>query len=99
MEPDERGGALLARPEELTDVSHDLRDTERRWWRDPLPTFALATAGAAGLGAGPLHGPLGGVPALAAAGAALAGAVTAQEPTTACSYVFDARRELGSRTA
>jgi len=99
MDPDEREAALLARREELTDVSQDLRDTARRWWRDPLGTFALGAGGAAWLSAGPLHDPLGGVLALATAGAALAGAATGQEPTSAYSYVFTVRHELGSRTA
>ncbi len=67
--------------------------------RDPLGTFALGAGGAAWLSAGPLHDPLGGVLALATAGAALAGAATGQEPTSAYSYVFTVRHELGSRTA
>ena len=99
MEPEEREATLADRRKELTDVAEDLRNRARLRWRNPLGTFALGAAGATWLGAGPLHDPLGAVLAFATAGGALAAAASGQEPVTAYSYVFQAKRELGGRTA
>jgi hypothetical protein len=99
MEPEEREATLADRREELTDVAEDLRNRARLRWRNPLGTFALGAAGATWLSAGPLHDPLGAVLAFATAGSALAGTASGQEPVTAYSYIFQAKRELGGRTA
>ncbi len=99
MEPEERKITLADRREELRDEVETLRNAARLRWRNPLGTFALGAAGATWLGAGPLHDPLGAVLAFATAGNALVGAARGQEPVTAYSYVFQANRELGGRTA
>jgi hypothetical protein len=98
LEPVEREARLLDRREELADLSNDLRRTARQWWRRPLGSFALGAAGAAWLAMGPLHDPIGGALALAGTGLAAASAA-GQEPATAYSYILDARRTLGSRSA
>jgi hypothetical protein len=99
MEPEERNVMLADRREELRAEAENLRNTARLRWRNPLGTFALAAAGAGWLGAGPLHDPLGAVLATVTAGSALTGAALGQEPVTAYSYVFQAKRELGDRAA
>lgn len=96
LEPEEREARLLDRREELADQSNDLRKTARQWWRTPLGSLAIGAAGASWLAAGPLHDPLGAV--LALAGTAL-GAASSQQTATAYSYILDARRALGSRSA
>ena len=99
LEPEEREVTLADRREELRDAAKDLRNATRLRWRNPLGTFALGAAGAVWLGAGPLHDPLGAVLATATAASVLAGASLGQQPVTAYSYIFQAKRELGGRAA
>jgi hypothetical protein len=96
LEPEAREASLRDRREELSDVAEDLRGTARRWWRNPASVFALTAAGS-GWMAEHGHDPIGAALALAAAGVGLVGAKPKQ-PITAYSYVFAARRELGSRS-
>jgi hypothetical protein len=91
LEPEEREALLIDRREELADQADDLRRTARRWWRTPLGSFALGAAGAAWLAAGPLHDPIGGLIALAAASSA---AASSQDTATAYSYILDAKHTL-----
>jgi hypothetical protein len=96
LDPEERQIRLFDRREELADLSNDLRRAARQWWRTPLGTLAIGAAGASWLAAGPLHDPVGAL--LAMAGTAL-GAASGQQPATAYSYILDAKRALGYRSA
>ena len=96
LAPEEREAQLLDRREELADLANDLRKAARRQWRMPLATLGLGAAGAAWLAAGPLHDPVGGALAL---GGTMLGLASAQPAATAYSYILDARRTLGSRSA
>lgn len=92
MEPEERETVLLDRREELTDLASDLRKTARHFWPKQLGAFTLAAAGASWV-AQHGHDPIGATLMAAAAAAALVGAVP-EQPVTAYSYVFSAKREL-----
>jgi hypothetical protein len=96
LAPDERETLLADRREELTDLAGELRKAARRQWRRPLAALSIGAAGAAWLAAGPLHDPWGG--ALALAGSVL-GLAPGEPTATAYSYVFEARRTFGSRSA
>jgi hypothetical protein len=96
LEPEERSARLFDRREELADLANDLRRTARQWWRNPLGSVALGAAGAAWLAEGPSHDPIGAVLTLVSTGLAVASSA-GQQPATAYSYIFDARRALGTR--